>query len=146
MDFFAQQDAARRRTGWLVICFLMAVVAIVVALYLVALLILALGNSAGDNPDANAASQVDFERVHLTAMYFPTQYGTVVSTLGTSGGAGEPAMSDGRGLQPSLEVMTVADQAARIEAELAELRSRLDDVHRQLSEKAGATGPAPGEE
>jgi Zn-dependent protease with chaperone function len=52
MDFFAQQDAARRRTGWLVVCFLMAVVAIVVALYLVAVLILAMGYTAADESAA----------------------------------------------------------------------------------------------
>ncbi|MBN2293995.1 MAG: hypothetical protein JXM70_16325, partial [Pirellulales bacterium] len=46
MDFFERQDAARRRTGRLIIYFILAVVAIVVAIYFVVLIALAmLGNS-----------------------------------------------------------------------------------------------------
>ena len=54
MDFFEHQDAARRRTGWLIFYFILAVVAIVVAIYFVVLIALVFigdsGRSGSPNP------------------------------------------------------------------------------------------------
>jgi len=57
MDFFEQQDDARRRTGSLIVYFILAVVAIVLAVYFVALIALSLvgGDRAGaPNPYAQS--------------------------------------------------------------------------------------------
>jgi Zn-dependent protease with chaperone function len=55
MDFFEQQEAARRRAGWLILYFILAVVAIVVAIYFVALIAMVFvagdsGEPGGKNP------------------------------------------------------------------------------------------------
>lgn len=50
MDFFEHQDVARRRTGWLIVYFILAVLGIVVAIYFVTLI--ALTFLAGDSTGA----------------------------------------------------------------------------------------------
>ncbi|NQT37305.1 MAG: M48 family metallopeptidase [Planctomycetes bacterium] len=52
MDFFEQQDVARRKTGWLIAYFIAAVVAIVLAVYFVALIAMVFVGGDPDNPSA----------------------------------------------------------------------------------------------
>ncbi len=52
MDFFEHQDIARRRTAWLIFYFILAVVAIVVAIYFVALIALTFVGGDATRPDA----------------------------------------------------------------------------------------------
>jgi len=57
MDFFEQQDAARRRTGWLVFFFALAVVSIVAAIYLLFAVALSMtGDESGEDTLGNALS------------------------------------------------------------------------------------------
>ncbi len=53
MDFFEQQDAAKRRTRWLIVYFVLAVVAIVAAIYFVVLIgmVFAGGSGPPDQPN-----------------------------------------------------------------------------------------------
>ncbi len=53
MDFFEQQDVARRRTGRLIVYFILAVVAIVVAIYFVVLIALAFAGGSGPQGQPN---------------------------------------------------------------------------------------------
>ena len=52
MDFFEHQDAARRRTGRLIVYFILAMVAIVVAIYFVVLLAMVFVGGDSDRPGA----------------------------------------------------------------------------------------------
>ena len=53
MDFFERQDAARRRTGRLIIYFIMAIAAIVVAIYFVVLIALVFAGGSGQPGQPN---------------------------------------------------------------------------------------------
>jgi len=53
MDFFEHQDAATRRTRWLVVYFILAVVAIVVAIYFVALIAMVFAGGSGHPGEPN---------------------------------------------------------------------------------------------
>jgi Zn-dependent protease with chaperone function len=106
MDFFEQQDVARRRTGWLILYFILAVVAIVVAIYFVVLI--ALGFVGGDahhpgvvNPYANSPWQpelfaivagITIGVIALASVYKTTQL--------ASGGETVALMMGGRLIDP----------------------------------------------
>jgi hypothetical protein len=74
----------------------------------------------------------------LTLIYIPTAYGTVVPTVAGAG----PSAEDG-GTRPGLTAAEIAserarseaDNAARIEKELAEMRARIEDLEREALNK-----------
>ena len=52
MDFFEHQDVARRRTGRLILCFILAMAAIVVAIYFLTLMVMVFTGNESSQPDA----------------------------------------------------------------------------------------------
>ncbi|HXF49763.1 MAG TPA: hypothetical protein VNL73_10130 [Verrucomicrobiae bacterium] len=79
-------------------------------------------------------------RPRITAMFFPTNYGTVVSTKPVvSRAAGNVATSldaAGTGLPSEVEVITVEDSKARLEAERAQQMAELEARIKKLEEAA----------
>lgn len=97
MDFFGEQDAARRNTRWLVVLFLLAVAAIIVTLYLVLLVIMAnSGSNRMDGPlvlwqaDVFLAVAISVSTVILLSSLFK------VMQLSQGGGAQVAESLDGR--------------------------------------------------
>jgi len=80
MDFFAQQDVARKKTGRLVFLFILAVVFIIVAVYAVTLFLLPLFGG-GHGGDAKAPEQVF---VWWRPDVFLTVTGLVIMAVGTA--------------------------------------------------------------
>jgi hypothetical protein len=88
-------------------------------------------------------SAVSIHRVHLTAQFFPTNYGTVVSTKPVvpriSGNVSASADVAGTSQPSEVQVITVEDSKARLEAEhtkqLADMAARLKKL-----EEAAKTG------
>lgn len=84
-------------------------------------------------------------RRHLTAMFFPTAYGTVVSTVASKSGD-ERSISSVDGVHPltesELTTITVEEHNARLQEELAamraEMEARLQKLEQQVSQTAGS--------
>ena len=60
MDFFESQDVARRKTGRLVVLFVLAVIAIVVLVYLAVVIILGIGHARGASGSGAATAPMSF--------------------------------------------------------------------------------------
>ena len=97
MDFFGEQDAARRNSRWLVVLFMLAVAAIVVALYLVLVGVLGYSESSRNaqqlvlwQPDLFLAVAVGVSTVILLSSLFK------VVQLSSGGGAKVAESLDGR--------------------------------------------------
>lgn len=68
MDFFEQQDMARRRTGWLIVYFTLAVVGIVVAVYFVVVLAMTMVADDALRPGQAAPAEPSLWQPELFAM------------------------------------------------------------------------------
>lgn len=98
-------------------------------------------------------SAVAINRVHLTAQFFPTNYGTVISTKPVlsraSGNVAASLDAAGTGQPSEAQVTTVADHNARLEAErakqMAELEARIKALEAQTNTdrlpERGMVGP-----
>ena len=133
MDFFAHQAAARRQTRWLVIGFIVAIAAVVVALDAVLLTILASAHSS-DEYGYGVQSPVDYAFANPGVVLFCTLF--VLATIGFAslfkaltlrGGGGVVARSLG---------------GVRVERDTADLkRKRLHNVVEEMAIASGVPMP-----
>ncbi len=100
------------------------------------------------NADAWSGSG-ELWRRHLTAMFFPTAYGTVVSTLASKSADGRSVSSvDGvQSLTESeLTTITVEEHNARMEAELEKMRTEIEARLQKLERQINPGSSTPGAE
>lgn len=86
----------------------------------------------------------EINRVHLLAQYFPTAYGTVVSTVASVPSGLEPsAMAGVPGVgsqQSEVRTITVEEHNARLKAEVAEMKARLQTLEEQVKQQNAGGG------
>ena len=79
-------------------------------------------------------------RIHMTAMFFPTNYGTVVNSRPVLSRAGGNVATSADGIgtgQPSeVEIITVEDSKARLEGERAKQLAEMEARIKKLEEAA----------
>src|SRR5574341_141489 len=101
------------------------------------------------NSDQFSGSGGSILRRHMTAMFFPTAYGTVVSTIASKPGPTETASipaTDPTGVswQSEVKTITVEEHNARLQAELEAMRAELEARILKLEKQFNQTGPSQG--
>jgi len=91
-----------------------------------------------------------FWDINLELLYVPTTYGTVSALAGSAGipdGSGTPNQFNKQlvaAAQPDLEsekIQSMADNQARIEKELADMKAQLEELKKQLGQQGGPQLP-----
>jgi len=99
------------------------------------------------NADKTTGASVELARTHLTAMFFPTNYGTVENTIASK--TGYEQLTSGAipesGIQTAqVGFITVEEHQAEMEKELAAMRAELEARIQKLEKHFNPTGPSQG--